>query len=97
MPRQTTSVKNINGTSKPRYVVSNLSAKYQDAGGTKSNKCQVSGCSKDATATAHVRKTHGNASSSWNLTKTCASHNSSHNTQNMKVDSSSLVPLKNIH
>ena len=95
--KPTTSVKNIHGTSQEKYIISNLSKKYEQAGGTSSNKCQVAGCTNDATATAHVQKAHGNASNDWILTKTCAKHNSAHNEKTMKVNASSLVKVKDIN
>lgn len=97
MPKDSyTSVRNISGTSSGRYKQNNLSKKYLNAGGTNTDTCLVEKCNKTASATAHVMKCHGNSLNTWLLTKTCAVHNSHHNTECYKVPTSSLVKVKNI-
>ena len=87
-------VKNINGTSSPRYVVPDLKKKYVAAGGTNARTCQVNGCSKPNSATAHVQKVSG--SNQWHLTPMCAQHNHHSHEKPMNVNKSSLVKLSKI-
>lgn len=91
--KKSVSVRNVSGTSKPRFVISNLSGKYVAAGGTTAKTCQVHSCNNSATATAHVRKS-GNGP--MYLTKTCAHHNSHTNNANMNVSRTSLVKLTKV-
>jgi hypothetical protein len=87
-------VKNINGTSKSRFVVSNLKKKYIQAGGKDTKVCQVYSCVKKATATAHVMK--NSKDSRWYLTPMCAKHNSHTNHKCMGVCKNSLVALSKL-
>ena len=92
-----TMVKNVSGSSNPRHVISNLPQKFKAAGGTSSTNCQAKGCDKPAGATAHVRLTDGRRSGDWMLTKTCASHNSSHNKEPYALRANAkLVPVTKI-
>jgi len=68
-------VKNIRGTSAERYQIPNLNRKYVDAGGTPATTCQTKGCTNNATATAHVKKTDRRRDNKWYLTRLCAQHN----------------------
>ena len=94
--QQVTNVKNINGTSSDRYKINNLSEKYIESGGSSRKTCAVYGCSKEASATAHVMKSHGNADSTWYLVKTCAQHNSHYNNNSMPVPTSNLIALSQL-
>jgi phosphoribosylformylglycinamidine (FGAM) synthase-like enzyme len=73
-------VANIGGTSSDRYSIDRLYQKYLAEGGTSSSTCQVKGCDRPASATAHVRLVDGRRSNDWFLTRTCASHNHPSNT-----------------
>ena len=86
-------VKNINGTSKSRYVVSSLKQKYIKAGGKDTKVCQVYSCSKKATATAHVIT---DKNRKWYLTPLCAHHNSHGHKACMGVCKDSLVALSKV-
>lgn len=68
-------VKNINGTSKGKYPIANLKAKFQKQGGHFPSTCQAKCCSKVASATAHVKFVDQRKTQSWHLTAVCASHN----------------------
>jgi hypothetical protein len=71
-------VKNINGTSKDRYVIENLHKKFIDAGGTSRQYCQVKGCDDLGRATAHVLLCDGRRSNDWFTCWVCARHNNPH-------------------
>lgn len=85
-------VKNINGTSKDRYTITNLKEKYISAGGVKARVCQVVSCSNKVSATAHVH-----SGGSWLLAPTCAMHNHHTNDKPMTIAKSALVPVKKVH
>jgi len=87
-------VKNINGTSSSRYTVPDLKKKYVEAGGTNARTCQVNGCSKPNSATAHVQKVSG--SDKWFCTQLCAEHNHHSHTKPMNVNKSSVIELSKI-
>jgi hypothetical protein len=78
-----TIVRNVNGTSKDRFKIDDLSRKFVESGGTTSGRCQAKGCKNAATATAHVAKTDGRRDNNQHLTKLCAEHN--HHTNNAEI------------
>lgn len=89
-----TMVRNVNGTSATRYVVSSLSKKYYSAGGTTSTSCQAKACGKIAAATAHVIHADHRHSREWQLTRLCAAHNSSAHTVDIALRSNAnLIAL----
>jgi hypothetical protein len=90
-----TYVKNVNGTSKPRYAIPNLTQKYEKSGGVHTKVCQATNCHKPATATAHVISA-SSGSREWMATRTCASHNHTTNKTSYNVAPKSLIPLKKI-
>ena len=77
--RNSKMVKNLNGTSKPKYVIHALKTKYVKAGGCLSSTCQHKSCSKPVSATAHVKHTDGRKGNAWYLTSLCATHNHTSN------------------
>lgn len=90
-------VKNITGTSKPRYVVARLREKFEEFAGYEHKKCQVKGCPSDAAVTAHVRKVDGRRDDNWYLTRMCATHNNYTNTEPMALrKNAALVPLAEV-
>lgn len=91
-----TSVKNFNGSSQPRYVIPSAPSKYINAGGTTSSKCQVKNCSNSGNNTSHVIKNHGNANKNLYATKLCSKHNNYHNTEPMEVSTNSLIPISKL-
>lgn len=70
-----TMVKNLNGTSGPRYEISDLHGKYLRMGGVDSGNCQVKECHDPGSKTAHVKKTDGRSDDDWYLCWVCATHN----------------------
>ena len=72
-------VKNLHGTSKDRYAIDGLHAKFIAKGGTDSTTCQVKGCSNPGGATAHVIKTDGRRDGDWWLCWVCKAHNHPNN------------------
>jgi hypothetical protein len=93
-----TMVKNINGTSSPRYAIDNLSSKFVNHGGTSSSTCQVKQCSNSATATGHVKKTDARSDDNWHLTKLCAHHNHSSNDSEMALrKNAKLIPVRSVN
>lgn len=68
-------VVNVGGSSKDRYRIDGLYAKYLEEGGRAVVACQRKGCQNPATATAHVRMTDGRRSKAWLLTRLCAACN----------------------
>ncbi len=90
-------VKNVQGTSSSRYQISGLSQKYERAAGCYPDTCQVYGCSKQATATAHVRMDDGRRGGQWGVVPTCAEHNNYSNTSAMYLkQSAKVVPVSKI-
>lgn len=87
------SVKNINETSNPRYIITNLGDKYIRAGGIKSNICQVINCSNHGNKIAHVIKTYSKKNNDYFLTKLCSIHNSFNNDIELKVNTLSLISI----
>jgi hypothetical protein len=93
-----TIVKNINGTSKSRYVVPNLKQKFSDNGGTSSSTCQVKACKNPASATAHIINTDGRVDNTWKTTQLCSSHNNHNNKSEMALrKNAKLIPINKIN
>lgn len=87
-------VKNLNGTSKAQYAISNLKAKYVSAGGCTSGTCQHKSCSKPVSATAHVKHADGRRGNEWYLTSLCAQHNHTSNKAPIPLrKNAKLVPV----
>lgn len=90
-------VKNINGTSKKTYTISNLKHKYAQHGGCASTTCQHKGCSKKVSATAHVMHADNRKGHSWYLTSLCAEHNHTSNKDPIPLrKNATLVPVKSV-
>lgn len=95
--RNSTMVKNLNGTSKSQYTITDLKTKYSKAGGCMSITCQHKGCSKSVSATAHVKHTDGRKGNAWYLTSLCAGHNHTSNTSAIPLrKNANLVAVKDI-
>jgi hypothetical protein len=82
---ESTMVKNVNGTSADRYKIDKLYQQYLDSGAHDPANCQVKGCSKPASATAHVIRAGQNVSKRWMLTRLCAEHNHHSNKSEMPL------------
>ena len=90
-------VRNQGGTSQDRFKIDRLYQKYLAEGGTDSPTCQVKGCDDPASATAHVVMVDGRRSKEWFLTRTCASHNNSNNTDPYPLRvNANLIPVRDI-
>ena len=92
-----TMVRNVSGTSDDRYKINSLYQKYLQEGGTDSPDCQVKGCDKPASATAHVVCVDGRRSDAWFLARVCAAHNNHHNTDPYPLrKNAKLIPVRDI-
>ena len=89
-------VKNIHGTSSDRYAIPHLKQQFSSHS-SYPKKCQVYGCSNQATATAHVRQCDRRKDGSWGLTPVCAEHN--HYTQDQPMylkKNAAYVPVSQV-
>jgi hypothetical protein len=90
-------VRNVGGTSAPRYRIADLHAKFQRAGGTSSTRCQVKGCSNPGQATAHVRLVDLRRTQEWMLCWVCNHHNNPYFTDPHPLRKNAfLVPVRQI-
>lgn len=85
-------VKNINGTSDPRYAKSKSKtgaswlAVWRDETDSDRDTCCVLGCSRTDLVGGHVIKVDGRASNEWWLAPICNAHNNHTNTEEMFLD-----------
>ncbi len=94
-------VKNLNGTSDPRYALSNsktgsswLAIWRSEASSDRSTCCKI-GCSNDAEVGAHVIVCDGRTDNTWYLVPFCKKCNNTNNTSEMFIDSRvTLVPVR---
>lgn len=87
-----TDVKNIHGTSEEPFQIDDLKQKYEKLVGAISKYCQVVGCRRVGTATAHVYL-HESTHQNWFLTRLCSYHNSSDYEEAMAVPTNTLIPV----
>lgn len=90
-------VKNLHGTSKPRFKITRLSGKYVAAAGYDVKYCQHLGCDKPPVATAHVKLDDPSAPRTWFLVKLCASHNHYKYDEPIPLRSNArLIPVRDV-
>ncbi|KDO31405.1 hypothetical protein SPRG_19543 [Saprolegnia parasitica CBS 223.65] len=95
-------VKNINGTSGPRYAKSSSKTEsswlemWRQATGSNRRTCCINGCAREDLVGAHVMITDRRSDNTWYLAPLCKGHNHCSNTNGMWIARNvTLIPVSN--